>query len=222
MLRRSGKSLQSVGFEADTRPMSRRLALAVFALLLAAPATAAADERDNARALADIGVRASGQIEAIIASHGKLEAPKCKTSARLARRGTRRQINAAASLLEGYWIAGFARATEPVVAAAVADMQAVPTADPALRAGRTAWRRVDSAYRRFGALPPAHYCSVLRDYVRGDFHLTRAMRAAIRMDHRANAWDTTDIDARLAAAVKRLVELGVPAADAGAFDGDVS
>jgi hypothetical protein len=222
MLRRRAKSLQPLGFEADTRPMSRRLTLAVLAVLLLIPATAAADERDNARALADIGVRASGQIATIIAQQSKLEAPDCQTTARLQRRGTKRQIEAAETLFEAHWIAGFARAGEPVVAAAATDMQAVPTADPALRSGRTAWRRVARAYRRFGALPRVHYCSVLRDYVRGDFHLTRAMRAAIRMDHRANAWDTTDIDKRLAAAVKRLIELGVPAADAGAFDGDVS
>jgi hypothetical protein len=201
--------------------MSRRLTLAVFALLLFAPATAAADERDNARALADIGVRASAQISAIITSQSSFTAPDCKVKRRLTRRGTAHQRDVAESMFEGHWIAGFARASQPVVTAAVADMQAVPTADPALRSGRTAWRRVARAYQRFSALPRVHYCSQLRDYVRGDFHLTRAMRAAVRLDRRANRWDTSDIDARLAAAVKRLVELGVPAADADAFDGDV-
>ncbi len=47
------------------------------------------------------------------------------------------------------------------------------------------------------------------------------MVASARMYRRALGWDTSDIDRRLAAAVKRLVELGVPAADADAFDGDL-
>jgi hypothetical protein len=199
-----------------------RLAAAALILLALTPAIAAADERDNAHALAAVGIRATGQLSAILARQHAMTAPKCTTTARLIRRGTQRQIDTADTLFEAHWIARFARATGPVVTAAAADMAAVPTTDPVLRSGRAAWRRVAGAYARFGSLAPVHYCSVLREYVRGDFRRTREIRAAIRMYHRASAWDTTDIDAALSAAVKRLVELGVPAADADAFDGELS
>lgn len=204
--------------------MFGRLAPAALIVLVLTPATAAAqapaDERANARALADIGQRATASVDAVLEDAGE-GPPRCKATARLHRSGTPHEIAVAETLFEAHWISAFARAAQPAVAAAAADMQAVPTADPALRSGRTAWRRVARAYARFGALPRVHYCSQLRDYVRGGFHLTRAMRAAVRMDRRANGWDTSDIDARLAAAVKRLVELGVSPADADAFDGDV-
>jgi hypothetical protein len=203
--------------------MPRCVAVAVFALLLLAPATAAADERDNARAFADIGVRASAAIVAAQAAADRAAgvAPRCTASHRLRVRGTERQRGAVETLFAAHWIAGFARRAEPVVARASAELQAVPTEDSALRSGRTAWRRVLSAYGRFGSLERVHFCSEVRDYVRGDFHRTPAMVAAAHMYRRAVGWDTSDIDRRLAGAVKRLVELGVPAADAGAFDGDV-
>jgi hypothetical protein len=205
--------------------MSRRLALTVFALLLLAPATAtaAADERDNARAFADIGVRATAAVEAAQAATDRAGAvaPRCTASHRLRVRGTKRQRDAVESLFAAQWIARYARRATPVVARAAAELQAVPTEDPALRSGRTAWRRVLHAYRRFGALESVHVCSEVRDYVRGDFRRTPAMVAAARMYRRAVGWDTSDIDARLAGAVTRLVELGVPTADADAFDGDI-
>jgi hypothetical protein len=49
----------------------------------------------------------------------------------------------------------------------------------------------------------------------------RCSQSGSKPIRRAVDWDTSDIDRRLAGAVKRLVELGVPAADADAFDGDV-
>jgi hypothetical protein len=199
-----------------------RLVSTALILLALTPAAAAAGERDNANALAAIGVRTTGQLSAIIARQPAMAAPKCTTTARLMRRGTQRQIDTAGTLYEAQWIARFARATGPVITAAATDMAAVPTTDPVLRSGRAAWRHVAGAYARFGSLAPMHYCSLLREYVRGDFRRTRELRATIRMYRRANAWDTTDIDAALAAAVKRLVELGVPAADADAFDGELS
>jgi hypothetical protein len=205
--------------------MSRRLAAVALALLASAlaPSAAGAQAPADARALADIGIRATAEIDAVIAGMpGDLgEAPTCAATTRLLRRGTQRQIDAAGTLAEAQWIARFARRAEPVIARAAADMQAVPTSDPALSSGRTAWRRIDHAYLRFGALKPVHFCSELREYVRGDFRATHAMRVARRMYDRANNWDTSDIDRRLDGAVERLVALGVPPADADAFDGEI-
>jgi hypothetical protein len=68
---------------------------------------------------------------------------------------------------------------------------------------------------------PVRFCSLQRDYVRGGFRITSEIARARRTFRLAMAWDTGDIDRRLARAVKRLVELGVPAADADAFDGEI-
>ena len=43
----------------------------------------------------------------------------------------------------------------------------------------------------------------------------------MRAFHAMMAWDTRDVDRRMAAAVSRLVELGIPAAEADAFDGEL-
>ena len=43
----------------------------------------------------------------------------------------------------------------------------------------------------------------------------------MRAFHAMMAWDTRDADRRLATAVSRLVELGIPAAEADAFDGQL-
>ena len=57
--------------------------------------------------------------------------------------------------------------------------------------------------------------------MRNGFRHTRATRRTARAFHATMAWDTTDIDRRMAAAVERLVELGVPASEADAFDGEL-
>ena len=43
----------------------------------------------------------------------------------------------------------------------------------------------------------------------------------MRAFHAMMAWDTRDVDRRMAGAVSRLVELGIPAAEADAFDGEL-
>jgi hypothetical protein len=203
--------------------MLRRVAPVALIILALAPASAAAqtpDESANARALAAIGVRTTTHIVAI-RGEAQTSPPRCQATRRLQRRGTARQIEQAETLFAAHWIARYSRAAAPVIAAAAAGMQAVPTADPVLRSGRVAWRRVAGAYVRFGAFAHVHYCSEIRDYVRNDFRPTPTMRAAARMYDRAMNWDTTDIDQRQAAAVARLVELGVPPVDADAFDGTI-
>ena len=43
----------------------------------------------------------------------------------------------------------------------------------------------------------------------------------MRAFHSMMAWDPRDVDRRMAAAVSRLLELGIPAAEADAFDGEL-
>ena len=60
-----------------------------------------------------------------------------------------------------------------------------------------------------------------RTNVRNGYRHTSATRRAMRAFHAMMAWDTRDVDRRMAAAVNRLVELGIPAAEADAFDGEL-
>jgi hypothetical protein len=221
MLRDRGRSLQPVGFEADARPMLRRLALTMFSVLLFVPATASAAERADARAFADIALRAAPELAAVRQATARDSdvPPRCKVTHRLHARGTERDLRAVDRLYTAHWIARYARRLEPIGARTATDPQAVATDDAVLRSGRTAWRRLARAFARFGSLEPVRFCSEVRDYVRGDFHRTPAMQAANRALRRAMRWDTSDLDARLGNTVTRLVELGIPGADAEAFAG---
>ena len=193
-------------------------------LLLLVPTGAAAqphdNEADNARAFADIGVRATAAIDAVTAAtEGRPDAPStCPASGRVRGKARKRAIS---KVYAAHWIARYSRATLPAISQAVDELDAVHTSDEALRSGRTAWRRVERAYTDFGSLRPVRFCSVVRDYVRADFRPPPAMRRATEMYGRQMGWDTTDIDARLGRAVERLIELGVPPADADAFDGEI-
>ena len=95
------------------------------------------------------------------------------------------------------------------------------TTDTALKSGRTGWRRLRRTYADFAALPAANVCAQVRAYVRNGYRHTPATRRAMRAFHAMMAWDTRDVDRRMAAAVSRLVELGIPAAEADAFDGEL-
>ena len=64
-------------------------------------------------------------------------------------------------------------------------------------------------------------CAQVRAYVRNRYRHTPETRRAMRAFHAMMAWDTRDVDRRMAAAVSRLVDLGIPAAEADAFDGEL-
>ena len=64
-------------------------------------------------------------------------------------------------------------------------------------------------------------CAQVRSYVRNGYRHTREARRAMRAFRAMMAWDTRDVDRRMAAGVERLIELGIPAAEADAFDGEL-
>jgi hypothetical protein len=205
--------------------MSRWLAPALLSLLLLAPATASAqtpaDERANARALTDIAIRFNDEVERSFAGATSWVAklPTCKAQRRL-ERGTTRQQNRFSDLFAAQLVGVVARGINPPLERAITDWQAVPTLDPALRGGRTAWRRIYRLYSRLASIPHVRGCSEMRDFVRNDYKPTPAMRRASRVMRRADRWDTTDIDRRLRRAVLRLHELGIPKAEAVEFTGE--
>jgi hypothetical protein len=223
------KTLQSVGFEADADSMSRRLTGALLSVLALAlvPASASAqtpDEHAAARAFTDIAIRAVADLEAAAENVGidspDLGASRCTATRRFNKRATEKQKEALYDLYAAHYIGRITRAETPVLARTVGELDAVSTADPALIKGREAWHRVHAAYAEFGRFPHVHICTEMRKYVRSDFRRTRLMRRAARYFRRADGWNTNGIDRAMARAEQRLVALGIPAAEADAFDGD--
>jgi hypothetical protein len=211
--------------------MPHRFAFVLLTLvfLVAVPATASGqaplDEPANARAFADVGV---AMAEPLRAAAAPLDAtvsdpPPCLTGTRLARRldrAPKRRGDAFSALYSAQLVGTFTRAAAPIIADAVAAMHAIQTADPGLRGGRTAWRRIQRAYATISALPVVDICAEAHTFVRSGYHRTPVIRQAQRTMQEVE--HTGGIDRRLARAVKRLEALGVPAADADLFDGPFS
>ena len=203
--------------------MVRRLTIALL-VLAAAPSAAAAqapvDDASAARAFADAALRAQPEIAA---ASQRLEGlgQHLKCPVRVAKRRRDEVTELKTSLHIAQTIAGFTRTVGPVLTRASNELHGVHTTDAVLRSGRTGWRRLRRTYASFATLPAASVCGQVRSYVRNDFRHTRETRRAMRAFHAMMAWDTRDVDRRMAAAVARLVELGVPASEADAFDGEI-
>ncbi|HEX5781826.1 MAG TPA: hypothetical protein VFX80_07880 [Solirubrobacteraceae bacterium] len=203
--------------------MRRQLALLTLVVAVF-PATAAAqtpvDDRTAARLFADAALRAQPEVAA---ASQQLEAlgktVECNVSVPRRQRARVSELNN--SLHFAQTIAGFTRTVGPVLARASNELHGVQTTDASLRSGRTGWRRLRRTYAGFAALPAADVCAQVRAYVRNGYRHTPETRRAMRAFHAMMAWDTRDVDRRMAAAVERLVELGIPASEADAFDGEL-
>jgi hypothetical protein len=207
--------------------MSRCLAPALFSALLLAlvPAVAAAqaqapDERAAAQSFAAITLPAAREIASIGMAYAISEPPSCKADRRLAK-GTERQQTRFAEFFLAQEIAALTRAMTPTIERTAAALDAVATADPALKNGRRAWHRVARTYAKIAKLQRVRVCSVLRDYVRGDYKPTPEMRRAAKTYRLAMRWDTTWIDRAQAKAIKRMIALGVTPENADGFDGEL-
>jgi hypothetical protein len=207
--------------------MSRRAPLVALSCLLLAllPATASAqatapDEQAAAQAFADITLPAAEELAAIGTTYGISESPRCRAQRRLAR-GTERQQARFAEFFLAQEIAALTRATTPTIERTATALDGVATADKALESGREAWHRVARMYARIGELPRVRVCSVMREYVRGDYKPTREMRRAAKTYRVAMRWDNSWIDRAMAKAIKRMIALGVTPANADGFDGEL-
>jgi triacylglycerol esterase/lipase EstA (alpha/beta hydrolase family) len=203
--------------------MRRQLALLTLSMAVF-PAAAAAqtpvDDRTAARLFADAALRAQPQVAA---ASQQLEAlgNTVECNVRVARRQRAKVAELNNSLHFAQTIAGFTRTLSPALMTASNELHSVETSDAVLRSGRTGWRRLRRTYAGFAALPRAGVCAQVRAYVRNGYRHTPATRRAMRAFHAMMAWDTRDVDRRMAAAVARLIELGVPASEADAFDGEL-
>jgi hypothetical protein len=206
--------------------MSHRFtpALLCTLILAAVPATAAAqtppDERANARAFADVGLRLQADAGSV-SENAFIDVPACRSDKRLNRATDRRQERAY-DFVAAQILGKLGRAFVPIVDRANADLAAIPTADPALIGGRDAWIQIGQVYGTFAKVPHVRICIELRNYVRHGFKPTRAMRRATKAFRRVGRMDLERIDAKLVDASERLVELGIPKDEAAAFGGESS
>jgi hypothetical protein len=187
--------------------------------LLAFPAAAGAQapgERAAARAFADAGLRLAAFIDG---AEQQFDAPL----SRCARRQLRRLADERAA--DGYELAAMRQAGEaarllaqPLLAFS-RELHGVQTADPALRGGRTAWRRIRRAFQALEPFAGMDLCAELRRYVAAGFRRTPAVRRARRAFRRYDR-RIAGSARRMDRAIERLQELGVPRAEARAFDGE--
>ena len=114
----------------------------------------------------------------------------------------------------------YVEATLPVARQVVADMDAVPTRDPALRSGRAAWRR---GVRLFASFPPPveRPCEALARWRDAGFSAAAAPipRADALRFWKLLARTDDERDRRYGKAVRRLRQLGLSPRRARRFDG---
>jgi hypothetical protein len=207
--------------------MRRRLATVVVPALLviAAPATAAAqappDERAAARAFADAALRLATTVEALEPRYGPMidaDPPRCLK--RLARRGPQPRSDDLAMLHFGEVFRRVGVLLEPALTQFSMALHAVQTSDPALRGGRTAWRRARRIYATLAAAPAIDVCAEAQRYADGGFEPTPAVRRARKLARLLVVDELRDFDDRVERTIVRLRRLGIPRNEASAFDGE--
>jgi hypothetical protein len=189
----------------------RRLApaLAAAALLAAAaPASAQApDERADARAA--------------VAEAFRMEEARRTPAGRPCRpdRVPRRHRRDATKLMATAGYGALGRLLGPALLEFSLALHAVDTADPVLRSGRTAWRRMRRLLARMAARPAVDLCAELRRWARAGYEPIAAVRDARRAWRVLRAFDGNGFERRVHRAAARLRRLGVPRDESYAFTG---
>jgi hypothetical protein len=199
----------------------RRLAPALAAAaLLAAAAQASAqapDERADARAFADAALR----HRAAVAEAFRMEEARRTPAGRPCRpdRVPRRHRRDATKLMATAGYGALGRLLGPALLEFSLALHAVDTADPVLRSGRTAWRRMRRLLARMAARPAVDLCAELRRWARAGYEPIAAVRDARRAWRVLRAFDGNGFERRVHRAAARLRRLGVPRDESYAFTG---
>lgn len=197
--------------------VARGLAAAVPAAAQAPPA--APDERAAAREFSFAAYRARVKVKAqgpairaaLVARIDALDDPRCLRAFAAAPQAAQDRVVEAVGIMVGLPLIDGLRAP---VAQLVAELERVPTADPALRSGRAAWRAEAQFLARLPVLPDM--CAALEAWRRAGF---RPGAAPIDLERLAGGSLDT-VDAKLGAAAARMRSLGVSAGAARRFTGD--
>lgn len=201
-----------------------RWGLVAALIVLAAPTAAAAqapDERAAARAFADAALRFQAGLAPLEPRYLEISwrLPRCVT--RLVRRLPDRRDRKILLLPFTNYYGELGRLFEPSLTRFSAELHAIQTADPALRAGRTAWRRMRRVFGALAALPTVDLCGEARRLVASGFARTPAIRRAVRLMALIRRDPLHDFNRRTERAARRLRELGVPPEHAQVFEDDV-
>lgn len=195
------------------------------AIVLAIPVPAAAqappDEVAAARAFADSALRfraALTPLEQRYEDVSRARLPRCFRQ--LLRRVPERRVDSVLLLPLANFYGEIGRLLGPALTRFSMELHGVQTADPALRAGRTAWRRMRRLFRALAAIAPIDVCAETRRFVAGGFQLTPGIRRRLRLRALIRRDPVHDFDRRVARAQRRLRELGVPPEQAQAFADD--
>jgi hypothetical protein len=171
-----------------------------------------------ARAFADAALQAAPEIEAASMQLRAIGEPvSCAVEVPDARRAEVDRL--AGKLATAKIISSFTRTVATAMRRTTKALDATETGDRTLRRGRDAWHDVRSDYADFAEHPDRAVCRQVAAYVANGYRHTYGTRRGVRAYRDMIGWDTTSIDRRLKAAVKRLVKLGVPADEAAAFAG---
>lgn len=191
--------------------------LAVAALLSAAP-SAGANPRDDARRFSDAALRAKVAIAAQAGEAGTAAA-LLRPCFELAAQAPPRAIDRASALVGAEVVYELLHPAEPALRRLVADLEAVPTTDPALRAGRMAWRR---AMAIFVALPHAgDPCGVLERWRETGWSDAGAPPdMAVAFDRLERREGGKVVEGWMRCAVHRLERLGISRPAARRFGGE--
>jgi hypothetical protein len=195
-----------------------KIAHLVLVLVLLAPATASAqtpppDERAAAQAFADAAGRFTDAIEAPSKTyfewldHPLRRAPGCPRIAKKHRVGAF-VLTIYTHTLE--WV----RDIKPPLRALRSELANVPTADPALISGRAAWRSTGRSVE--SAPEPGDLCAELRSWRRAGYPRSTVREVTRRFDRLGDS-EGGSVSRKQDAAVDRMVELGVPRAEAELF-----
>jgi hypothetical protein len=195
-----------------------KIAYPLLLLALLAPATASAqtpppDERAAARSFADAAGRFTDAIEAptnrlfAFMEHPFRRAPGCPKIAR------KRRLDALILTVRTRTLE-FARDAKPAMRTFRSELANVTTADRALISGRAAWRFDGRVIER--ASEPGDLCAELAEWRRTGYPRS-TVREALRFLRSAGEGAGRAASRKREAAVKRMVQLGVPLAEAALF-----
>jgi hypothetical protein len=187
--------------------VKRILTIPLLALLLA-PATARAEAPPDAVAFADAAVQFEADVRPLAARLDRAFDPNPRCARRIVRRAPARARDDVGLLITVHALRNVGRILAPALQVYSMRLHAVDTADPALRSGRTAWRRIRRQFAvRLQAFEPM--CPALRRFARSGYRPTPALRRALRLVVEFGSFDRS-LAGRLRIARERLEALGIP------------
>jgi hypothetical protein len=203
------------------------LVVAVVVALLGVPAVAVAQApvddataaREYSYAAYRLRVAIKARMPAIEQAAALTRSPACRSALRGATPAQQRAhvedlVGVLVDLLSGTMLAPVA---EPL-GTFQAELERIPTPDPALRSGRAAWRASVALYRQVRPLP-ADLCEQLTRW-RAVGYAASARPALQPLVVRSILDGSGSVDAKLHLAAARMVALGVPEGQARRFAGD--